>query len=445
MKKIVVLPFLSFFVAVILLFGVASLAFPNAAQTIKHNALNTTKTHVHNAQLAVDGFANSTRGAIASSVNTIEKTANNAYNAGMSNAHHAYNFGAGHIHSVATYFTNVQHSLSNSVKDTFNTLTQLVQGTTKSAHEKWDGAFIVIGQTIKGAFTFSSHDTNIDTNARDDAPVLLASLDDAQSLAAIEPSAGDKATDDTPPEMEYEYAPQDANIISEVVLVPREKTVISSSRDGKIKSINFANGDVFNQGDILLEYECKDIRAEIDAASFEQKFAKQKMLTTSRLYDLNIASKIEKEQASTEKNVARAKRTLAQSKLDSCIIRADFDGRVVKRLANPNEYTRTDRVLLEIASTGTLDAEFLMPSVWLRWINIGAPLKLVINETDKEYTGEIARIYGEVDPVSQSIQVRATLNDYEEPLLPGMSGQVDINVNAIRDAGIRGFLETTGR
>ena len=53
----------------------------------------------------------------------------------------------------------------------------------------------------------------------------------------------------------------------------------------------------------------------------------------------------------------------------------------------------------------------------------------------------IKQIYGEVDPVSQSIQIRAGLDDYQEPLLPGMSGQVSIDIREVRQAGITGFLE----
>ena len=272
--------------------------------------------------------------------------------------------------------------------------------------------------------------------------IEVASLDGAEAFAMLEPMAGSNESEPDNFPTIYEYNIEDSAIEAEVVLVPREKTVISSSRDGKIKAINFANGDVFNKGDILLEYECTDIKAEIDVATFEQKLAGEKMLTTSRLYDLQIASKIDKEQASTEKMVAHAKKTLMETKMDACVIRAEFDGRVIKRLANANEYTRTDRVLMEIASTGTLDAEFLMPSIWLRWLNIGAPLKFVIHETGKEYTGEISRIYGEVDPVSQSIQMRAKLDDYDAPLLPGMSGKAYADIMLIREAGIVGFLET---
>jgi hypothetical protein len=74
-------------------------------------------------------------------------------------------------------------------------------------------------------------------------------------------------------------------------------------------------------------------------------------------------------------------------------------------------------------------------------VDVGAPITIQINETNKTYNATIKHIYGEVDPVSQSVQVTAQLESYADPLLPGMSGTSTIDLNAIRDAGIYGFLE----
>jgi RND family efflux transporter MFP subunit len=263
-----------------------------------------------------------------------------------------------------------------------------------------------------------------------------------ESLTSIEPAAGVEEVEERPPEITYQFEAEEMTITAEAVLVPREKTVISSSRDGKIAKINFDNGDTFKKGDVLLEYHCNAARAEVQAAQAQRRFAEEKKLTTERLFNLDLISTVEKLESQFEKKRADASKASSEEKYNDCIIKAEYDGRVVKRLANPNEYTRTDRVLIEVASKGTLDAEFLLPSIWLRWVNVGAPLSFIINETGKTYTGKVKRIYGEVDPVSQSIQIRAEMDDYEHPLLPGMSGEVEVDIEAIRSAGIQGFLET---
>lgn len=231
----------------------------------------------------------------------------------------------------------------------------------------------------------------------------------------------------------------------ETVLVPRQFTVISSSQDGKIADILFDNGDAFSKGDVLVKYDCTDLEAEASMAGLQTNLTRKKVAGVNELFKLDIISDLDRAGVETEDKQARAKLRVLQSRLDDCTIRAQFSGRVTKRLANAGEYTRTDRVLMEVASTEPLQAKFLLPSKWLRWVNVGAPVDITLNETDKTYSATVTRVSGEIDPVSQSIQLVATLHEYADPLLPGMSGKVSIDLDKIRAAGIKGYLETASR
>ena len=237
------------------------------------------------------------------------------------------------------------------------------------------------------------------------------------------------------------WVPEQPTLDVESVLVPRQVTVISSSQDGRIASIPVNHGDRFQKGDLLIAYDCAGIYAEAEIAKIEKGFTEKRLQGSDKLFKLDIISDLDRAGAQIEDQKATIKGKLYESRLQDCDIRAEFDGRVTNRLANPGEYTRTDRVLLEVASEEPLQAEFLVPSKWLRWININAPVSLTINETEKTYTAKVTRIHGEVDPVSQSIQMIATLDPYEDALMPGMSGKATLNVNDIRDAGVPGYLE----
>lgn len=271
------------------------------------------------------------------------------------------------------------------------------------------------------------------------APVTLSEImerrdadETARALAQQEPASG--APQST-------WQPEQDVLDVEAVLVPRQVTVISSSQDGRIAAIAVDHGDHFRRGDVLVSYDCAHLQAEADIAKIEKEYTEKRKEGSNALFKLEIISDMDRIGALVEDKKATAKDVLYKSRLRDCEIRAEFDGRVTNRLANPGEYTRTDRVLLEVASEEALQAEFLVPSKWLRWINIGAPVPITIAETERTYSAKIVRIYGEVDPVSQSIQMIATLDSYEDPLLPGMSGKATIDVNAIRKAGVRGYLE----
>ena len=49
-------------------------------------------------------------------------------------------------------------------------------------------------------------------------------------------------------------------------------------------------------------------------------------------------------------------------------------------------------------------------------------------------------VFGEVDPVSQSVQVVAEMEKYHEELLPGMSGRATFTESTTREGRDKGFL-----
>jgi membrane fusion protein, multidrug efflux system len=264
------------------------------------------------------------------------------------------------------------------------------------------------------------------------------------SQKALAPPAKDKGAKDEGDASQKNQEGWDdipSRLNAEAVLIPRQKTIISSARDGRIARIYGDQGDVFRKGDVLIEYHCRDLQSEAEIAAMQKLLLERKNQSTQQLYNLDIISDLDRMASEIESKQAQAKLTAVESRIEDCFIRAEFDGRITNRLANEGEYTRTDRVLMEVASLAPMQASFLLPSKWLRWINISTPLTLKINETDKDYPAFISRIYGEIDPVSQSIQIVADLKPYSDPLLPGMSGQVQLDGRAIRDSGIVGFLE----
>jgi len=338
-------------------------------------------------------------------------------------------------------------SVRGAWKETGDAVSGLWHSITDPVQESWDGV-------IRFAFSFLEVDEAPERPQRPDfahaknvgfidasfdgnippPPLTLSEMKRRSTedmAASIMPAAGPL------------WEPDQPSLNVEAVLVPRQITVISSSQDGRISDVLVGHGDTFKKGDLLIAYDCADLEAEADMVRIQKDLTKRKVEGSDKLFKLDIISDLDRLGAQVEDKQATAKAKLFEARLNDCQIRAGFDGRVTNRLANPGEYTRTDRVLLEVASSEPLQAEFLVPSKWLRWVNTGAPVSITIGENEQTYTAKIQRIYGEVDPVSQSIQMIATLDPYNDPLLPGMSGQATIDVNTIRGAGVRGYLEAS--
>ncbi len=209
----------------------------------------------------------------------------------------------------------------------------------------------------------------------------------------------------------------------QAVLTSQKSAVIASTLNGKIREIPFKSGEIFYKGDVLVLYDCGFEEAKLRELSARARLSAAQLEASQQLMDMDSLSTIEYVNALEGHRQNEALLEQFSEKLKLCDIVAPFDGRVTNRIASPHEYIQEGRVIMEISSSEHLQAEFLVPSLWLRWLNVGTPLTVYIEESDKNYFAEVNRVDGRVDPVSQSIKITAEIQSYDEQLLPGMSGR----------------------
>lgn len=219
---------------------------------------------------------------------------------------------------------------------------------------------------------------------------------------------------DSPPDEEFQV---------QAVLTSNTTAVISGAMDGVLKNIPLNSGDSFKKGDILVEYECRFEKAKQREAHAELKAVSRQVEAYERLKKTDSVADVEYVSILQEYEKIKAIYDQTKARLELCTIKAPFDGRVTDKIANNYEAVKAGRVLMEIGSKEPLRADLLIPSIWLRWLNIGTDLEITVYETGKTYEAKIKRIHGKVDPVTQTAYVVAEINKYEEELLPGMSGQ----------------------
>lgn len=306
-------------------------------------------------------------------------------------------------------------------------------------------AFVVLAVLLVSVFVFLP-----DGNSKEKDHAYLGANDSfvSETIKIADGSSHEIARveveyeDATPPSMDQ--APADieetpsGDFVVQAVLSPKSQTVIASGIDARIKSFNFKNGDRFKEGDVLIEYDCSLDAARLKEAQSRVRVTEKQLDAYRKLVDLKSASDMEVLVARENNEQNKAVVAQIQARLRSCSHIAPYDGRVTNKMASAYEYVQPGRVLMELASSEPLQAEFLIPSKWLRWLNIDTQLVIYIEETERNYEARIVSIHGEVDPVSQSVQVVAEMEEYHEELLPGMSGRATFDPNSARKANYRG-------
>lgn len=208
----------------------------------------------------------------------------------------------------------------------------------------------------------------------------------------------------------------------QTVLTAQHKATLSSPGASRINTLDLYNGDLFKKGDTLISFDCRVLDAQAAQAQAIVKKAKARYEALKKLKEMKSSSALEHIVAQSDYEAAKASLSEVNSLKEDCVLKAPFDGRITERSVNPHETVKPGQKLLAIASLDNLQAKLLVPSDWLSKVNQDSHLEIKIHETGERYKAKIIRIGGSVDPVSQSIELFAEMEEPHPELLPGMSG-----------------------
>lgn len=203
---------------------------------------------------------------------------------------------------------------------------------------------------------------------------------------------------------------------------------ISSDLGFRIVDLPFREGQSFRKGDVLATFDCDGLRAELRSAEARQTAEQITYENNLRLAKMNAVGRFEVQLAKAKTDQAAAEVDSFRIKIDQCVIRAPFDGRVAAKTANVAELTDRAKPLMQIVSDDALEIEMLLPANWMRWLKPGETFVMSLEEKAETLNAEVAEIAPVIDPVSQTIKVIGRFSDPVNGILPGMSGPVRFSV-----------------
>ncbi len=200
------------------------------------------------------------------------------------------------------------------------------------------------------------------------------------------------------------------------------ETVISSPMAGLLMSIPTRVGTRFEQGEVLVRFNCTENQARAEIAQSELTAATETMESKIRLQGMNAASEIEVTLAAAQVAKAQAQLNLTKYQVSQCDIAAPFDGYVVRSQGKPHQTTTVGQPLIEIISAGVPKLKLSASSKLFARVKVGTPLRVTIEETGASYNAVVSLINARIDPVNQSFEMEGKIVGGASQLLPGMSG-----------------------
>ena len=211
---------------------------------------------------------------------------------------------------------------------------------------------------------------------------------------------------------------------SRALVVASQEAILSSELAARIENIAVKEMQRFQKGDLLIQFDCSLYEAQKDVVSANANGALIKLKSDEQMLQMRSIGKYELELSISEYEKAKSELRIAELNVERCKIKAPFDGAVEEVVVNTFETIQPQVELMKIIQTDILELEMVVSSEWISWLTIGHPIKVYIDEIQKDFNASISGIGANVDPVSQTIQLKGTITDASPALLPGMSGRV---------------------
>ncbi len=210
-------------------------------------------------------------------------------------------------------------------------------------------------------------------------------------------------------------------------LVAERGVVLGAELPGTVREIAFESGSSVRRGAVLVRLDTSAEEAQLAAAVAEASLAKLSLQRAERLRrgeanaqaDLDAAEARAKQSSAT---VANLRATIAKK-----TIRAPFDGRISIRQVELGQVVSPGTPIASLQSVSPIHADFWLPQQALAELRPGQRTRLRTDAfPNAQWDGEITTVNPEVDAATRNVRVRATFQNQDGRLRPGMFGKVQV-------------------
>jgi membrane fusion protein (multidrug efflux system) len=210
--------------------------------------------------------------------------------------------------------------------------------------------------------------------------------------------------------------------------------VVSADLPGTVSKINFESGQAVKEGEIIIELDTRQERAQLAALEAQRDLAKINFGRTQKLVDEGVISRQEYDtslasQKQTEANVGEIRATIERK-----TIRAPFSGILGIRKVNLGQYLAAGNPIVQLQSMNPIYVNFGVPQQSGAQVKVGGSVTVTAQDLGgKEFTGRVTALDSVIDEATRNYQVQATLANPQGKLKPGMFVQVAMHYGTPRD------------
>jgi membrane fusion protein, multidrug efflux system len=206
---------------------------------------------------------------------------------------------------------------------------------------------------------------------------------------------------------------------------------VSADLPGTVDRIAFDSGKWVRQGEVLVELDTRQERAQLAAVEAQRDLAGVNYSRMQGLLKEGIISRADYDTAAAGQKETEARVGEIRATIERKTIRAPFSGVLGLRQVNLGQYLSAGDPIVPLQALNPVYVNFGIPQQEASQAKIGRPVRVSARDlAGPEFGGRVTAVDSVVDPATRNIQVQATLANPDGKLRPGMFVQAQLVVGA---------------
>jgi membrane fusion protein, multidrug efflux system len=206
---------------------------------------------------------------------------------------------------------------------------------------------------------------------------------------------------------------------------------VSADLPGTVAKINFESGQSVHAGDVLVELDTREERAQLAAAESDRDLAKINYDRDQQLVKEGVVARMQSDNSSAQQKSTDAKVGEIKATIERKTIHAPFSGILGIRQINLGQYLAAGAAIVSLQALNPIYVNFGVPQQQSPLVTAGRTLRLTSDDVPGvEFKGRVTAIDSVVNEATRNLQVQATLPNPGGKLRPGMFVQVQLGLGS---------------
>ena len=209
---------------------------------------------------------------------------------------------------------------------------------------------------------------------------------------------------------------------------------VSADLPGTIDKIHFESGQWVKEGDILVELDTRQERAQLASLEAQRDLAKVNYDRAQELVKAGVISRSEYDSATAQQKATEAQVGDTRAAIARKTIHAPFSGVLGIRQVSLGQYLAAGQAIVSLQSLSPIYVNFGVPQQETSKVIPGHVIRLTNNDLPgMTFTGRITALDSVISEQTRNIQVQSIVTNKDNKLRPGMFVQVELPVGQPRE------------